>query len=189
MRARELVRDGGSVRAGELVRDGGSVRDGELVRAGVIGTMDMQRPGEIRCQYCKAWSPMKYFAVLLFFCATPFLSCHKSAVSSGPSGNYVETSPTSSGMTLNFVDPSKVIVTGPQFFLGSPPVPGALTYSMGSDSLGATITFEWVTSGQKNTLTCNYLKVSDTEMRLSFPPCPPGVPCYALGGTVFELKK
>ena len=132
----------------------------------------------------KVWTAVSVLLAVLS------LGCHKSESPAAViSGVYTENSPVTGGSILNFASAGTVIVSGKSFFLEQLSAPDTLRYSLSAGSGGSLISFVTIESGVKDTLTCNYAILSNGELELSFAPCPPGVPCYALGGTSFLYKK
>jgi hypothetical protein len=129
---------------------------------------------------------LKAVSVLI---AVVSLSCHKSVSSAILSGAYVENSPVAKATTLNFVGANTVIISGTSFFLEPLSAPLTLNYFLSSGSNGPTISFVMINSGAKDTLSCNYVLSGTAGLELSFKPCAPGVPCYALGGMDFMFRK
>jgi hypothetical protein len=130
-----------------------------------------------------------FFRTVSVLIAVVSLSCHKSASSPVLSGKYVENSPEAGATTLNFVSANTVTVSGTSFFLEPLSAPLTLNYFLSSASNGPIISFVMINSGAKDTLSCNYVLSGNADLELSFKPCPPGVPCNALGGTDFMFRK
>jgi hypothetical protein len=129
---------------------------------------------------------------ILIICAVAGVSCHKGAGPvpvPAPSGSFTETSPVAGATTLNFLNGDSVIVTGSKFFLMPLSGPDTFRFSLTPGAKGTQISFVPVSGPASGSVTCQLVVAGSDKLSLDFTPCPPGVPCNALGGMDFVFER